>query len=222
MHMGNRRTIGFRPFSCHGRTGVNRRAGLMGLKCLKGRTAAQRAFSLIELLITIAIVGILSTLAMVGYRKIMTTARLSEATSMCAAIAAAQERYRGEFGTYLNVSNTLGHKGNQGPLCPAPVASTKHGWAPAACVGGASWTALAVQNVGSVSYGYSTTAGLAGAVPADTIPVSLGGNVAWPAGATLTRDWYVVTAAADTDGDGQWALVLTSSWTNQTLLDDRD
>jgi prepilin-type N-terminal cleavage/methylation domain-containing protein len=184
-------------------------------------TAATRGFTLIELLIAVAIVGVLSTLALVGYRKVITRARLGEATSMVTAIASAQERYRGEFGSYLNVSTTLGHKGNAGTLCPSPTALTKKAWTPASCTGGASWTALAVQNSGAMYYGYSTTAGLAGAVPADAVTVSTG-TVTWPAATAITRDWYVITAAGDTDGNSNWGTVMSASWTNDVLVDDAD
>jgi type IV pilus assembly protein PilA len=182
---------------------------------------ARRAFTLVELLMAVAIIGVLSTLALVGYRKAITRARLGEATSMIASISTAQERYRGEFGTYLNVSGALGHKGAAGTLCPAPEALKKKLWAPAGCTGGASWAALAVQNAGAMYYGYSTTAGTAGVVPADAVTIS-SGTIAWPSAAALTRDWYVVTAAADTDGNTKWSTVMAASWTNDILVDDDD
>jgi prepilin-type N-terminal cleavage/methylation domain-containing protein len=191
------------------------------LEAKREATRAKRGFTLIELLIAVAIVGVLSTLALVGYRKVIARARLGEATSMVAAIASAQERYRGEFGSYLNVSGTLGHSGSTTNLCPVPAAKFKKTWSPASCVGGASWTALAVQSAGALNFGYSTTAGLAGAVPVDTVPTSTGA-VAWPAASAMTRDWYVITAAADTDGDSKWGTVVGSSWTNDMLVDDND
>lgn len=169
----------------------------------------------------VAIIGVLSTLALVGYRKAITRARLGEATSMVASVASSQERYRGEFGSYLNVSATLGHKGNQGTLCPTPEALKKKSWAPAACPGATNWVALAVQNAGALYFGYSTTSGAAGTPPADAVTLSTG-NVAWPTAAQLTREWYVVSAAADTDGNDRWATVVASSWTNDILVDDND
>ena len=185
------------------------------------RCSSRRGFTLVELMIAVAIIGVLSTLAIVGYRKVITRARLGEATSMLAGIATAQERYRGEVGTYVNASTTLGHKGNQGSLCPTPSPATKKPWAPASCTGGANWTALAVQNQGTLYYGYSTTAGLAGVVPADAVAITAG-TVTWPASTSLTRDWYVITAAADTDGDGSWTTVMNASWSNTNLVDDAD
>lgn len=182
---------------------------------------ATRAFTLVELLIAVAIIGVLSALALVGYRKAITRARLGEATSMVASVASSQERYRGEFGNYLKVSTTLGHKGNTGPLCPTPEARKKKAWGPASCTGGTNWIALAVQNAGSLHFGYSTTSGPAGTAPADKVAIS-SGDAPWPADAQLTRDWYVVTAAADTDGNDRWATVIGYSWTNDIFVDDND
>ena len=66
--------------------------------------SSQRGFTLIELLTVVAIVGILSTLGLVAYRKFITSSKTSEAIYMVGAIRAAEESYRAETLRYLDVS----------------------------------------------------------------------------------------------------------------------
>ena len=66
-----------------------------------------RGFTLVELMIVVAIVGILATLAVVGYRKLVQSSHVSEATGMVQNIRVAQEGYHSETQRYANVSNSL-------------------------------------------------------------------------------------------------------------------
>ena len=88
------------------------------------RTRRARAFTLVELAIVVAIIGILSVIALVGYRKYMLHSKITEAQGGgISAIKIAQEDFRAEKGTYANV----------GPaFCPAlgGVSNKKVGWDP--------------------------------------------------------------------------------------------
>src|SRR5690242_17105450 len=64
----------------------------------------QRAFTLLELLTVVAIVGILATLGLVAYRRFITSSKSSEAIYMVGAIRASEESYRAETLSYLDVS----------------------------------------------------------------------------------------------------------------------
>ena len=60
-----------------------------------------RGFTLIELMIVVAIIGILVSIAIPGYRRMTCQARQGEAKAGLKALYVAEEAYRGEHDTYL-------------------------------------------------------------------------------------------------------------------------
>jgi len=154
----------------------------------RARRAGSLGFTLIELSIVVTIVGILSILAVVGYRKMILAAKLTEAENMISGIRIAQESYRTERGTYLDIGNTF---------CPTDgTAQQKTGWDPITCAGGA-WGQLPVHADGPVQFGYRTRAGAKSF--ADPFTLSW---VSFPATLDTTLPWYVIHAQADLDGSG--------------------
>ena len=71
------------------------------------RMSARRGFTLVELMIVVAIVGVLAILAVVGFSKLIGSSRTTEAIGTVNAIKVAQEAYHAETGTYANLSSTL-------------------------------------------------------------------------------------------------------------------
>jgi prepilin-type N-terminal cleavage/methylation domain-containing protein len=61
--------------------------------------------SLVELMIVVVIIGILAAISMVGYRKYIARARLSEATAMLAEFAAKEQLYFLDNGQYIEAHN---------------------------------------------------------------------------------------------------------------------
>ncbi len=173
-----------------------------------------RGFTLIELMIVVVIVGILATLAVVGYRKLVQSSHVSEATGMVQSIRVAQESYHSETQQYANVSNDLQSYYPQ--AVPTYGLFTAWGGACGNCTG-VTWAALPVHVDGPVTFGYATVAGVAGAA----IPVAP--NVAvniFPA--NVATDWYVVSADGDLDGNATEpnnTHVFGASWTNQMFVD---
>jgi type IV pilus assembly protein PilA len=171
--------------------------------------AKHAGFTLIELMIVVSIVGILSTLAVVGYRKLITSSKSTEATQMVQAIRIAQESYRSETGQYANLGTTLcptdGKSGGAGR-------TNKVTW-DATCNGGnLPWRTLPMSANSQVAFGYYTIAGRIGSTP----PAS-----AVTPNTPATNDWFFVYAQGDTDATGAAGLmteVRGSSFTNDVQV----
>jgi len=69
-------------------------------------TNLKNGFTLIEVLITLAILGILSAIAIPAYNGYITTAKMSEARNNIAALRLAQEEYYLENNSYFQGSTT--------------------------------------------------------------------------------------------------------------------
>lgn len=71
----------------------------------QGRTTT-RGFTLVEMMITVVIIGILAALGMVGYRRYVGRARASEAVAMLAEMSSKEQVYFLEFAQYLPLVNS--------------------------------------------------------------------------------------------------------------------
>jgi prepilin-type N-terminal cleavage/methylation domain-containing protein len=65
-----------------------------------------RGFTLIEMMITVVIIGILAALGMVGYRRYVAKARSTEAVAMLAEMSSKEQMYFLEFAQYLPLVNS--------------------------------------------------------------------------------------------------------------------
>jgi prepilin-type N-terminal cleavage/methylation domain-containing protein len=143
-------------------------------------------FSLIELMIVVAIVGILAAVAIPSFRTYIQKSKTAEAVTFLGEIRQREESYRAEFGTY----------------CAAPVApratptSASVSWSVAA---NSAWNQLGAAPDSAVRFTYEVLAGTPG--------------TAGPAGSNITGNdfWYVSRATGDLDGDGVLVLFETYS-----------
>ena len=166
---------------------------------------ASGGFTLVELAIVVAIVGVLSVIAVVGYRKITLSAKVSEAQNMISAIRIAQEDYKVERGTYASLGTTN--------WCPSPgTTQKKTGWDTACDGGTGAWSKLPVHVDGPVQFGYQTVA--AGA----TLPSFTWIDMTAGAAVATTRPWYVIMARADLNADGALYTELVGTSFQNTIF----
>ncbi len=94
-------------------------------------------FTLIELMIVVAIIGILAAIAIPNFMRFQLKAKAGEGKTNLAAIRTAQESYTAEFGTYVAaVTEPVGAPTSMKQLWAPPVSSgfLIVGWAPEGAV----------------------------------------------------------------------------------------
>jgi prepilin-type N-terminal cleavage/methylation domain-containing protein len=180
-----------------------------------------RAFTLIEAMIVVVIVGVLAVLAAVAYHKWILSSYLGEAQDMLNNIRSAEETFKAENGGYLNVSTSLDTNGTDtSGLYPSthPMGNFSTGWGgPCGVCSGGSWAALNVNPSGPVRFGYAVVAGATGSAPPD-IPVN--GAKQNTAAMSLGGPWFIAEAVCDVDSDGKSpdTMIFATSANNELLF----
>ncbi len=170
------------------------------------RRACSAGFTLAELMVVVMIVGVLAVIAVVAIRSYMVAARANEAAAMIQSIRAAQEAYRAETNTYLDVStsSTSWHPATTPDQNRRPFATD------GSTAQGLRWNLLNPSAPGEgVRWGYVTKAGPAGSTPTPNPLVYSGRQFTWPA--APRQPWYYIAAMGDTDGDGKFGFMVATS-----------
>lgn len=154
------------------------------------RSAKRNGYSLMELMVTVVIVGVLSAIAIPTFTNYMYRSKTTEAITFLAEIKQRQEAYRAEFGQYCNVSADPATRWPGDALGSNPV---PWGASPA------NWTALGASPDGYVRFRYSTVAGFPGTDPS-------GAGFSGDLGYDGSDFWFVSQALADLDEDGTTVL----------------
>ena len=140
---------------------------------------SEHGFSLVELMIVVAIIAILAAIAIPSFMRFAMKSKTSEATGNLSAIRTAEESYKAENDVYLPAAGT------PGAWVPGAGASTPDPWAGG---GIAAFTAIGFEPDGAVRYQYAVGPGFANATPIATA--------------------FSATAMGDLDEDGAAAGVL--------------
>jgi prepilin-type N-terminal cleavage/methylation domain-containing protein len=185
----------------------------VNISSLPSMRARARGFTLVELMTVVIIVGILATIGIASFRRYVYGSKTTEALAMVQSIRGAEERWRAQNLTYLNVSTG----GNWYPSAPVP--RTKRSFynngtcAPTPDPSeDCRWKLLNPTVTGPVEFGYMVNAG--GPSDAMTTPHTNARPPNWNGWGTTTgkqEPWFVIQAIGDSDGDGRFSKFVASS-----------
>lgn len=185
---------------------------------------SQRAFTLVEVMVVVAIIGILATLSTYAVRSYVNAAKTGEAVSLMTSIKAAQEAYKDETFVYLDVSETFADDKFHPTSDPKGNVITP--WNPLTGFDAtvkARFDTLGIQPDGPVRFAYAVVAcgpgGLCDEFP--TLPTEkTKTDFGLPSAAS--RWGYVAVAKCDVNADGstgKYTYVLSHSYSNEIYVE---
>jgi type IV pilus assembly protein PilA len=173
-----------------------------------------RGYTLVEVMTVVIIVGVLATLATYGVRKYIFAAKSAEPIQIIGSIKAAEESYREETYTYLNVTEGETALSSPSTHYPGtPNGTTNRMWGAIGHGDYANWMRLGVNVTAPVQFGYAVKAGGTGdAMPQPFVPYG------WGTHAAGTAPWFVVQALGDLDGDGEYSAFVSSNLSEEIYI----
>lgn len=175
-------------------------------------------FTLIELMIVVAIVAVLTSVAIVAYTRHLKSGRVVEGYNLIARVQAQQEAYFARFGTYCNASGKGAGALADTDFFPQLLASGEplpKDWGVSTPAG---WTQLGFRfDRQQIYFGLAIVAGTAAnSYGLDTPAATYG--------LTAARPWYYVVARADLDGKpgvNEYTEIWVTSDQRQAMIKDQ-
>jgi type IV pilus assembly protein PilA len=171
---------------------------------MDAKTRGSAGFTLIEMMIVVAILGILAAVAIVAYNKYVERSHNAEATGILADIRLKQEAYRATFHQYANLKDASWVPDTSPGISPRNWPTDK-----------TQWNQLGVRPDNGVYFSYYGESGLPGDAPTGFSDELL------PASITDNDFWYGAEALQDLNGDGKCAgfLIVTGTMQIQEVKD---
>jgi prepilin-type N-terminal cleavage/methylation domain-containing protein len=170
---------------------------------------SSRGFTLVEMLITVAMIGVLSVVAIAGYRRYVHAAQSSEAKVVMGLIRNGLESYRQDTNAYPScfLTSTLStYYPNSTPN------DTRWVWERSGDPNyNTCWKQLGVHPDAPVRYGYAVSVGVAPTSPGP-LDSAFKHPPTWPNNFTAGTPWYVVAAKNVHVANNSASLLVTSSW----------
>lgn len=183
----------------------------IGFAATHQKRASSRGFTLVELMVVVAITGVLATIGVMLVQAHFRDSKMLEAVAVIQSIRVAEEERRSEGGSYLDCSTTVG-----APWYPTSPDADQHPWRNTAHADWARWKQLGVTRPDGTRYGFLVRAGDPGTELPAPQTVS---KPTWPVAADLTAPWYVIQAAGDNDQDGTLNLVVAASFNGELYVE---
>lgn len=157
-----------------------------------------RGFSLVELMVVVAIIGILAAIAVPNFQRFTQKSKQSEAKSALSAVYSAMRAFQTEWGSYFTDFRNIGYM-PQGQIRYA------HGFGAAGVGLPAGYQGAGITTAGGAAVQFTANAALCAIAPYQCVVLPGPGGAAPTnpvAGATsLSASTFIAEAQADIDGD---------------------